>query len=449
MRQISIGNGCGFWGDNIDAPLQLVNSGRLDYLTLEYLAELTMSILGIIKQKRPDAGYATDFLKVLEEIAPKLSEQPNLKVITNAGGMNPIACANQAKIILAHHGLGDLKLAAVFGDDLMPEIDRLIQQGNEFRHMDTDEPIASVMDRLVSANIYMGSEGIVEALSQGARVVVTGRVADAALTLAPAVHEFGWYWADWNLLAAGATAGHLIECGAQVTGGLWPNLDDNIPMADIGYPIAVIREDGQFEITKPEQTGGVVNRETVAEQLMYEVGDPANYYTPDVVADFTSPILTGTGKDRIQVSGCTGTVRPHRLKVSAAYRHGWSCAGTLVISGPHAMQKAEKSGRLILEKLSNVGLKFENALIELLGGGDLLPGVLPRSEPSEVVLRVAVRDGSQSAVNRFSREFAPLVTSGYIGTTGYTGGRPPVREVFAFWPTTIDRQLVKSKLEIL
>src|SRR5262245_57119409 len=283
---VRIGNGCGFWGDNVDAPIHLARGGRLDYLTLEYLAELTMSILALQKQKDPQAGYAGDLLDVLERLVPVLKSQPQLRIITNAGGMNPTACARRAKEVLAKTGLADRAVAVVTGDDLLPRLDELLAAGHALTNLDTGEPLTAVRSRVVSANAYLGAAPIVEALREGAHIVITGRVADASLTVAPAVHTFGYSWDDWHQLSAATVAGHLIECGAQVAGGLWCNWREANDLANVGYPIAEISEDGSLTITKPPGSGGAVNCETVAEQLLYEVGDPAAYLTPDVVADF-------------------------------------------------------------------------------------------------------------------------------------------------------------------
>lgn len=451
MKTVRIGNGCGFWGDNLDAPVRLAETGRLAYLTLEYLAELTMSILALLRQRDPQAGYAHDFLDVLGRLAPALTAQPRLKVVTNAGGMNPRACGAKAKETLAKHGLADRKVGVVSGDDLLPRLDELLAAGHTLNHLDTGEPIDAVRPRIVSSNAYLGARPIADALKLGATVVVTGRVADASLTLGPLAHEFGWGWgeADLDRLAAGSTAGHLIECGAQATGGLWVNADQGTRLAEVGYPVAEVSEDGTFTITKPEGTGGAVNAETVAEQLLYEVEDPAWYITPDVVADFTAPRLSEDGPDVVAVRGCAGRPATDTYKVSAAYRDGFTAAGTLVLVGPNAAHRARLSGRIILEKLRQAGFVFEHSHVEALGAGDCVPGVLPTADPPEVVLRVAVRDARKAAVERFAKEFAPLVTAGFAGTTGYTTGRPQVREVFAYWPALIAKSAVEARVEVL
>lgn len=452
MKRIRIGNGCGFWGDNLDAPARLVREGRLDYLTLEYLAELTMSILAIQKQKNPALGYATDFLDVLRSLAPLLRQQPQLKIVTNAGGMNPHGCAHAARDILRQHDLDDWRIAVVRGDDLMPRLDELLAEGHLLHHLDTGEPLTTLRERVVSANVYLGAKPIVEALKQGARLVITGRVADVSLTVGPAVYEFGWGFgaADLDRLAAATVAGHLIECGAQVTGGLWINATEQTRLAEVGYPIAEIAEDGTFVITKPAGSGGAVNWETVSEQLLYEVGDPRAYYTPDVVADFTAVTLEEREPDVVALRGACGVTVTDTYKVSVAYRDGYMAAGTLVIVGPDAISKARMSGQILLERLRYAGWTYERSYVEVLGAGDAVPGVGVRSgEPPEVVLRVAVHDSRREAVERFTREFAPLVTSGFAGTTGYTTGRPPVREVLSFWPALIAKSAVTPQVELL
>ncbi len=449
--RIRIGNGCGFWGDNLDAPVALARDGRLDYLTLEYLAELTMSILALLKQQNPQRGYATDFLDVLERLCPVLRWQPGLKILTNAGGMNPRACAEAARAVLDRENLAHRRIAIVSGDDLLPRLDELIAKGETFANLDTGAPLTDVRDRVVSANAYLGSAPLVAALRPaGVSIVISGRVADAALTLAPAVHEFHWPLDDWDRLSAGSAAGHLIECGAQATGGLWcnwPALDD---LAHVGYPIAEIEADGSFTITKPEGSGGAVNRETVAEQLLYEVGDPAAYLTPDVIADFTSLQLSEAGPNCVRISGARGKPATDTYKVSIAYRDGWTAAGTLVIAGPDAVNKARRCGAILLERLHRIDIDLKRIHIECLGAGDSLPGVLPlEGQPPEVVLRVAVHDSRKALVQRFTKEFAPLVTSGPPGVTGYTTGRPAVREVFAYWPALVSRDLVIPEVHVL
>jgi hypothetical protein len=449
VRAIRIGNGCGFWGDNVDAPALLARDGGLDYLTLEYLAELTMSILALQKQRNPQAGFATDFIDVLNQLAPALKSQPGLKVLTNAGGMNPGACAEQARLVLDAAGLGERSVATVSGDDLLPRLDELMAAGHPFTNLDTGEPLATVRQRVVSANAYLGSRALVHALRQRADIVISGRIADASLTVAPAVHEFNWSWDDWDRLSAATVAGHLIECGAQATGGLWCNWQEAPDLANVGYPVAEITADGTLRLTKPPGTGGAVNMETLSEQLLYEVGDPAAYLTPDVTADFTSVTLRQAKTDVVAVAGAKGKPASDTYKVSIAYRDGYTSSGTLVIFGPNAADKGRRSGEIILERLRRADALPEHHHIECLGQNACAPGVVPTSGRSlEVVLRLTVHDSRRPVLERFTKEFAPLVTSGPPGVTGYTTGRPAVREVFAYWPALVAKSVLHPEVSV-
>jgi len=473
MSIIRIGNAAGFWGDALGAPRRLVEAagpGGLDYLTLEYLAELTMSILAHLKSRDAEAGFVTDFPTVVRDLLSSTTALegrptgPPARIVTNAGGMNPDACCRAVSRILSEHGLADCTVAAVSGDDLLPRFDDLLAAGEEFRNFETGEPLGELRQRMVCANAYLGAAGIVDALRAGAEIVVTGRVADASLTVGPAIHEFGWEFNDWDRLAAASVAGHLIECGAQVTGGMYSDWTPAIPLDDVGYPIAEIAETGDCIITKPAGTGGAVTVGTVSEQLVYEIGDPAHYLTPDVDADFTQVALADDGPDRVRVAGATGNPAPERYKVSLAYRDGYMVSGTLVVAGPNAVEKARACGEIIRRRAQRAGCEPQRMNVELLGAGDVVPGTapwrtLPASEPKlaasatlgdppEVVLRVAAHDASKEKLERFQREFAPLVTSGPPGVTGYTGPRQKPYPVLAYWPTTIARDRVSPRVVV-
>ena len=449
MPAIRVGNGAGYWGDNLDAPRILAERGRLDYLTLEYLAELTLSILAHQRARNPQAGFVSDFLTVLESLTPALATQPQLKIVTNAGGMAPQSCARQASAILSKAGLGGIVVAAASGDDLFPRLDDLLGSGESFTNFDSGLALGDARSQIASANAYLGAEGIVTGLSQGSRVVITGRIADASLTVGPAVHEFGWSRVDWDRLATATVAGHLIECGAQVTGGMFSGWTAGLALENLGYPIAEISDAGQVVITKPPATGGMVSTQTVAEQLVYEIGDPAHYLTPDVDADFSHVRLAQVGPDRVEVSGAKGNPAPPRFKVSMAYGDGYMSSGTLVVCGDQAAAKARVCGELILSRLRTAGVNLARTHIECLGTGDTLPGIWKRTDDAlEVVLRVSVHDPSRAAVERFVREFSPLAGSGPPGVTGYTGPRPAPYPVFAYWPSTIARERVSPVVEV-
>lgn len=449
MKTIRIGNGAGFWGDNLDAPRVLCESAELDYITLEYLAELTLSILAHLQRRDPEGGFVTDFPPVLESLLPSLKAQPNLRIVTNAGGLNPVACARRVSRKLCEAGLAEIRLAAVTGDDLRPTIDELCTAGEAFSNLETGEPFESIRERLVSANVYLGAQGIVNALARDARIVVTGRVADVSLTLGPAVHEFAWPWDDWNRLAAATVAGHLIECGAQMTGGMYSDWKPDMPLGNVGYAVAELGADASLVVTKPPGTGGMVTTGTVAEQLVYEIGDPAHYLTPDVDADFSQVTLEQIEPDRVRVAGSRGMATPDRYKVSMSYEDGYALSGTLVVCGRDSRRTALACAETIFDRVRRAGFELDETNVECLGSGDSLPGIRPRvDDPPEVVLRISARDKRREALERLAREFSPLVTSGEPGVTGYVANRAKPRRVLAHWPTTISRSRVSPHLDV-
>jgi hypothetical protein len=449
---VRVASGQGFWGDSLDAPRQQVEGGPVDYLMLDYLAEVTMSILQKQKERDPRMGYARDFVGAIESVLPAVVER-GVRVVANAGGVNPPACAEAILGVADKHGArGRVKVGVVTGDDLLPRLDELIAQGHPLANMDTGEPLDTVRDRVLSANAYIGSTPIVEALGQGAQIVITGRSTDTALTMAPLRYEFGWGSEDWNRLAAGIIAGHIIECGAQCSGGNclydWRSIPD---LGDVGYPIVEVKADGTFVVTKHPNTGGRVDVHSVTEQLVYEMGDPHSYITPDVVADFTSIRLAPDGDDRVRVFGIEGRPATDKLKVSIAYRAGYKAVGTLVYAWPDALEKAQLADRVLRERLDRLGLKFDHILTEFVGASathGVLAGEPPRDLP-EVQLRVGVRGADRAAVERFTREIAPLVLNGPPSVTGFAGGRPKVEEIVAYWPALVDKRVVQTKVEVL
>ena len=444
-----VGNGAGFWGDNLDAPFLLARDGQLDVLTLEYLAELTLAILSHLRARDSNAGYVSDFPELLGRLGPMLHEQIGLKIVTNAGGLNPRSCAIQCASILEANRLGDSILAVVDGDDVLGSIPGWMAEGLELAHMETGRSIKDVADRLISANVYLGARPIATALSQGARFVIPGRVADASLTLGPAAAHFGWKWQEWNRLAGASVAGHIIECGAQATGGLWHQWQEMPDPAAVGYPVAEIFEDGSSRISKPKDSGGVVSVGTIAEQLVYEIDDPARYRTPDVDVDLTTVTLEQDGNDRVFVRNATGQPPSEMLKIAAVYRDGWMASGMLAVAGRGAESKARAAGQMILDRVKRAGFTLADTLVECIGAGDLVPGLLrPLNEPYEVVLRVTARDPERRAIERFCREFAPLVTSGPPGIAGYASGRPSARPAFGYWPTLVPRTLIQEQIQV-
>lgn len=453
-RTVRIAAGQGFWGDWLEAPVRQVLGGPIDYLMMDYLAEVTMSIMQKQRMRDPNAGYARDFVPLVERILPELAAR-RFRVISNAGGVNPRACAEAIIGGARKLGLmGEVKVALVSGDDILPRLDELLAAGHQMRDMDTGRPLSDIRDQVVSANAYIGMAPVVEALDRGADIVVTGRVTDTGLTLGPLVHEHGWSPEDWDRIAAGTIAGHIIECGAQASGGnLLKDWEKVKGLADPGFPIVEVAEDGSFVVTKHPNTGGVVSVASVSEQLVYEMGDPTNYITPDGIADFTSIRLKQAGKDRVAVSGIRGGPRTDMLKVSIAYHYGWKAVGTLVYSWPDAHAKAKAADKILRQRLKDLGLEFETILTEYVGVDATHGPLAPKAsgEESEVQLRVGVRSKDKKAVERFSREIAPLVLTGPPSVTGFAGGRPEVQEILAYWPALIDRTVIEPhvKVEVL
>ena len=450
-RTVRIAAGQGFWGDWLEAPVRQVRGGPIDYLVLDYLAEVTMSILQKQRSRDPAAGYARDFVSQMERILPEVAEK-GIRVISNAGGVNPRACAAAVRAAADRLGLGDrIRIGLVTGDDLMDRLDTLMAAGEPFANMETGRPLSDVREQVRAANAYLGMAPVVEALRRGANVVITGRVTDTGLTLGPLVHEFGWQPDDWDRIAAGTIAGHIIECGAQSSGGnLLRNWRNVKRLDDVGFPIVDAQADGTFTVTKHPGTGGVVNVASVTEQLVYEMGNPTDYITPDGVADFTTIRLRQSGKDRVHVSGIRGRPRTPLLKVSVAWFYGYKAVGTLVYAWPEAVAKAKAADGILRKRLKALGLTYEQVLTELVGvnathgrlGGE------PDPEIAEVTLRIGVRSRHREPVERFSREIAPLVLTGPPSVTGFAGGRPQVEEIMAYWPALLKRELIEPLVRV-
>ena len=447
---VRVASGQGFWGDWQEAPKLQVEHGPIDYLMLDYLAEITMSIMQKQKDRDPSQGYARDFVPLVAELAPDLVEK-DVRVVSNAGGVNPRACVEAIVERLEDVETGrPLRIAVVTGDDLSGRLDALLDAGHELENMETGEPLSSVRGRVQSANAYLGAGPIVRALEQGADVVVTGRTTDTALTYAPLIHEFGWAMDDWDRLAAGAVAGHINECGAQAAGGNtlydWRSVDLVAP----GYPIVEAEPDGSFVVTKHPDLGGRVTWATVTEQLVYEMGDPAEYITPDGVADFSTIRLEDLGEDRVRVEGVEGRPRTDQLKVSVAYRDGWKATGSLTYAWPDALAKARRADEVLRGRMERAGLEFDEVRTEFVGAGAChgeIAGPPPRDLP-EVQLRVGVRADDREPVSRFTRELAPLILAGPPSVTGFAGGRPKPREIMAFWPALVDRDVVEDEVDV-
>lgn len=448
--KVRVAGGQGFWGDLLTAPVEQVRRGQIDYLMLDYLAEVTMSILQKQRSRNPELGYAKDFVDLMREILPDIVEK-NIKVLANAGGVNVRGCAEAVKKVAEELGL-KVKIGIIEGDDIMPKLDEMLANGVEFKNMDTGEDLAEIRDKVQSANVYIGASPLVEALKQDAQIIIGGRLTDTGLTLAPLVYEFGWSFEDWDKIATGTIAGHIIECGGQVSGGNcqydWQNIPD---LADIGFPIIEAYPNGDFIVTKHDGTGGRVNIQSVKEQLLYEMGDPKSYITPDVVADFTTINLADDGENRVKVFGIKGNPKTEFYKVSIAYSYGFKAVGTLVYSYPDAYEKAKSADQILRKRLNKLGLEFDLIHTEFVGVNAThghLSGEPDKNIP-EVQLRFGVRGKNKADVERFTKELAPLILTGPPAVTGFAGGRPKVEEIMAYFPALIPKSLIETKVEII
>jgi len=454
VTTVRIAGGQGFWGDWVEAPYRQVTGGPIDYLMMDYLAEVTMSILQKQKSRDSSRGYATDFISQMERILPTVVDR-GIKVTANAGGVNPRGCARALADMARKLSLaGKLRIGIVTGDDLLERLDGLLARGHQLANLDTGRPLRDVRDKVLSANAYLGAAPVVEALQKGAQVVITGRVTDTGLTLGPLMHTFGWTPEDWDKIAAGTVAGHIIECGAQCSGGNCLNDWKRVPdLARVGYPIVEARADGTFDLIKHPNTGGRIDVPGVTEQLVYEMGDPHSYITPDGVADFTTIRLKQAGKDRVQVSGVRGKPATDKLKVSIAYFYGYKAVGTLVYAWPDALAKAQAADRILRQRLQDLKLEFDAIHTEFVGAnathGPLALKGLDADALPEVQLRIGVRSPDEARVDRFTREIAPLILNGPPSVTGFAGGRPKPEEIVAYWPALIDKTLVKPVVEIM
>lgn len=440
QQPIKIGNAGGFWGDSPQAPERLLlQQPDLDFLTMDYLAEVSLSIMAI-QREEGRAGYAQDFVSAIASLVPHWKKGARVKVVVNAGGLAPQACAQACQEVLAQAGL-DKKIGIVEGDDVLSSL-RQDPELDLYSNLDTKEPLQTVVGDLVTANAYLGAAPIAQALALGADIVITGRVADPSLTVGPCLYHYGWSVDDYQKIAGATIAGHLIECGTQATGGISTHWLDLPNKSNIGFPVVEVFEDGSSVLTKPSGTGGEVSIRTTKEQLLYEIGDPAKYLSPDATVSFLGLRLAQEGADRVRITGAIGSSPPPTYKVSATYRCGFRCDATLAITGPEAVRKAKECGQIVRERVRQAGFDLDKFRVECVGDDALAPGVLRlRHSSFECFLRLSAFDRRREALECFSREIAPLVTSGPQGVTGYIGGRPKIRRVFGYWPCLISKDL--------
>jgi len=440
---VRIANAGGYWGDDPEALYRQVTGGPIDYVTSDFLAEITMVILHRQRARNPKAGFAYDFIQQLKPALRAVADR-GITVIVNAGGINPHGCAEAVAELCRESGVR-LPIGVVSGDDVLARLAEFESNGVRLDHMDGTRSYAEIRGKVAAANVYLGAKPVVEALRRGARIIVTGRTTDAALILAPLVHEFDWSWQDWNRLAAGVVAGHILECGAQATGGNFTDWASLPSMLDMGYPIVEAERDGSFVVTKHPGTGGAVTRATVTEQLLYEIGDPRAYLTPDVTANFTSMELEQEGPDRVRVRNVRGTPPPSTLKASVVYGDGFKAVGTALLSGPHVVAKAKRMTEMIFHRL---GKDFAEYRVDFVGYRGCWGAAAPEVEPNEVVLRVGVRDPDRAKLKRFATSFLGFGLQAPAGF-GIFGGRPDVQEALGFWPALLPRDLVSAQVDIL
>ncbi len=446
-EKIVIANCGGFWGDDPTAARRQVEGGPIDYLVMDYLAEVTMAILQKQKVKRPELGYAGDFLTQLRDVLVACMEK-GVTIIANAGGVNPHACAAAVEALAAELGVADkVKLGVVAGDDLFDDLDAIISSGQALANMETGRPISDIRPQVQSANVYIGAPSIVRALELGANVIVAGRVTDTSVALAPMIHHFGWAADDWDKLAAGVVAGHIIECGCQCTGGNftdWHLVPDH---RNMGYPLVEASADGTFVVTKHPGTGGLVSVHTVSEQLLYEMGGPA-YLSPDCIARFDSIELTQEGPDRVRVSGIAGEAPPELLKVAVSYSDGYRSVGRLLLSGPDTLRKANKVAEVFWSAAGGADT-YDESSTQFIGWDASHPS-LAAEEPSEVLVQFGVRDRDRAKIEK---NFAPMVVGVMLQalpgmTVPADQGRPRTAEVVAHWPALIARDAVKATVTV-
>ncbi len=449
MKKVRIGAAQGFYGDSLLPAIETAKRGNIQYLVSDCLAELTLAILQKDRQKDPTKGYTRDITPAMQALLP-IAREKGFKILTNAGGMNPLGARDEVLRIARGLGLAGLKIAVVTGDDILDRLDSFRRQGISLAHMEDGQPIDPILDRIVFANAYLGAGPIVEALRQGADVVITGRTTDSAQFLAPLIHEFGWGTDDGDLLAQGILMGHLLECSGQSTGGNFSgNWQEVEGLEQIGFPLAEVGQDGRFVITKTEGTGGLVSVDTVREQMVYEIHDPAAYLTPDVVLDMTQVRLEQIGPDQVQVSGARGKARPGTLKVVMGYSDGWMGQAMAGFSWPDALAKAQAADRILRRQIERIGLQHEQLQSDYIGYNSLHGPLAtpPQEEVNEVYLRMAVRTRKKEEAAKLGRLFPPLALNGPPSMSGFTGMQPP-RELLGMWSCLIPRDEIESRVEI-
>lgn len=447
MKKVAIGGGQGFWGDSPDAAVHMINTADIQYMACDYLAELTLSIMAKQQLKDPKKGYAPDFVTRILKDAGRTAKRRNIRLITNAGGMNIQGCVDAIRGWAQGEGLKGYKIGYVTGDDIKDQIPQLLRDGWTFPNLDGEGDFTEIVEKIYNCNAYIGHEGIEACIDQGADTVITGRAADSALFLAPLKHELGWAADDWDSLARGIMAGHLLECGGQGAGGNYMYDWRHVPrMDELGFPIAELTA-GTLELTKAPDCGGVICEQSTKEQFLYEVLDPANYITPDVVVDVSGAAIRQQGENRVRVEGIRGRRRPDTLKLCVGYHKGWKTVSMLSFAWPDAYEKARYCAEVIMKKMARIGMRADDVHISYIGLNSLHLNVADTSERAvkdlnECVLRIAVFSRDKAECAKIIPEISPLQLNGPPGAS-FFGGRARVQEVMALWPTTVPRDAVK------
>lgn len=452
LRKVVIGGGQGFWGDSNDAAIHMVRNSNINYMACDYLAELTLSIMQRQKLGNPKAGFARDFIYLMDEIAEE-AYRKNIGIITNAGGMNIEGLVGSIRSMAEGKKMGGYRIGYVLGDDITEKIPQLQADGVTFENIDEAGDFNEIRDKIVNANVYFGHEPIAECLQGGANVIITGRAADPSLFLAPVMHELGWKPDDWDNLARGIMAGHLLECGGQGAGGNFDYDWRSVPrMDELGFPIAEVSDDS-LHITKAPDCGGLITEQSCKEQFLYEIHDPANYITPDVTADISRATLTQDGENRVSVDNIKGKPRPEKLKLSIGYFAGYKVSTLISYAWPDAYEKAQYAADIIMKKMRRKGLKAEEIRIDYIGLNSLHLNVANMDPEyvknlNEVVLRISLRTKEKSEAEKIVPEIAPLQLNGPPGSS-FFGGRARVQEVIGLWPTLVPRDAVKLTSQII
>ncbi|MBC61607.1 MAG: ATPase [Zetaproteobacteria bacterium] len=436
---IRIGNASGFWGDDPKALHRQLSLGSVDYITMDFLAEITMCILKKQMKKKPSLGYATDFVSMIDETLEIILEK-KVKIISNAGGINPKKCAEVIKERAKAKGL-EVKIAVVFGDDILHDLESIEREGVSFQNMETGESFDQVKDRIEASNVYFGALPVVKALDKwDPDIVITGRVTDTGISLAPMIHEFSWSMTDWNKLASGIVAGHILECGSQVSGGNFTDWQKIENYKNIGYPIVEVNKDSSFTVSKHPNTGGLISSDTVKEQIFYEMGDPKNYISPDVIADFSTIKIEQKEKNKVFVYNTKGRPATPYYKVSMAYENGYKTSGSLIISGPNAILKAKKFAEVFWERCED---SFLQTSTDFIGWNACHQSLCEQEHANEILLSLGVRDHDEKKVRRFSKSIPSLILSGPPGVA-VLGAPSKIQSIISYWPSLIDKKFIKA-----